>query len=154
MPKPKHSNTHKFILFYQLLMDYDDLRRIPYFRDSIEELTDEVVKLRYLYTLLCYSLSTQTAARYWHAHAQERCSRRGSKPRRSPSNRRTQNSRPFLFLIQEAYRNWRSVSCMLKWISFYVSLYHWMFVLVVCLFVQEDSRNWKAERKLKNCIWK
>ncbi|XP_042017352.1 acyltransferase-like protein At3g26840, chloroplastic [Salvia splendens] len=29
-----------------LLMDYDDLRRIPYFRDSIEELTGEVVNLR------------------------------------------------------------------------------------------------------------
>ncbi|XP_057800473.1 phytyl ester synthase 2, chloroplastic-like [Salvia miltiorrhiza] len=29
-----------------LLMDYDDLRRIPYFRNSIEELTAEVVKLR------------------------------------------------------------------------------------------------------------
>ncbi|XP_047955609.1 phytyl ester synthase 2, chloroplastic-like isoform X1 [Salvia hispanica] len=29
-----------------LLMDYDDLRRIPYFRDSIEELTGEVVSLR------------------------------------------------------------------------------------------------------------
>ncbi|KAL2529233.1 Esterase/lipase/thioesterase family protein [Forsythia ovata] len=30
----------------QLLLDYDDLKKIPYFKDSIEELTDETVKLR------------------------------------------------------------------------------------------------------------
>ncbi|PIN01708.1 Diacylglycerol O-acyltransferase [Handroanthus impetiginosus] len=30
----------------QLLLDYNDLRNIPYFRDAIEELTDEAVKLR------------------------------------------------------------------------------------------------------------
>ncbi|KAL0351185.1 UNVERIFIED_CONTAM: Acyltransferase-like protein, chloroplastic [Sesamum radiatum] len=30
----------------QLLLDYNDLRNIPYFKNSIEELTDEAVKLR------------------------------------------------------------------------------------------------------------
>ncbi|KAG8385010.1 hypothetical protein BUALT_Bualt04G0177700 [Buddleja alternifolia] len=30
----------------QLLLDYDDLRRIPYFKAAIEDLTDEAVKLR------------------------------------------------------------------------------------------------------------
>ncbi|CAA2982826.1 acyltransferase At3g26840, chloroplastic isoform X1 [Olea europaea subsp. europaea] len=30
----------------QLLLDYDDLRKIPYFKAGIEELTDEAVKLR------------------------------------------------------------------------------------------------------------
>ncbi|KAL0377253.1 UNVERIFIED_CONTAM: Acyltransferase-like protein, chloroplastic [Sesamum radiatum] len=30
----------------QLLLDYNDLRSIPYFKNSIEELTDEAVKLR------------------------------------------------------------------------------------------------------------
>lgn len=31
--------------FYQLLVEYEDLRNIPYFKKAIEELTDEAVKL-------------------------------------------------------------------------------------------------------------
>jgi len=40
--------THHITLVFQVVFDYDDLVKIPYFRSEIESLTNEATQLRYL----------------------------------------------------------------------------------------------------------
>ena len=40
--------TNHITLVFQVVFDYDDLVKIPYFRSEIESLTDEAMQLRYL----------------------------------------------------------------------------------------------------------
>lgn len=47
-------NYFMFVVFQsQLLLDYDDLMKIPFFKDTIQKLTDETVKLRYVLLVSC-----------------------------------------------------------------------------------------------------
>lgn len=51
-------NLKRVLPFVQLLLDYDDLRRIPYLKAAMEDLTNETVKLRlfeHWLCILCYA---------------------------------------------------------------------------------------------------
>jgi len=55
-PRFEYHNTISHPSF-QVVIDYDDLVKIPYFRSEIESLTTEAAQLRYLNLLFVYILN-------------------------------------------------------------------------------------------------
>jgi len=55
-PRFEYHNTISHFSF-QVVIDYDDLVKIPYFRSEIESLTNEAPQLRYLNLLFVYILN-------------------------------------------------------------------------------------------------